>query len=425
MKIKERALSLLLSLVMVLTFMPALAFAEGDEPADANGTPAIEETTEAVEEASEEQSEGATVEAPEEDLVEAPLNTDSTPAARDVGENWSIEGIGGNTFLMPWERDEPDYYEPWVWAEGYSDGDKELQYCWFKDNTALGDWANLSVNENSFESQIIISETGTYTFSVREAGDATQISSKSWTVYEPPTQGHLVFGAIDDSKAYVDTYWLDETGPTGNVVIPQTMAFADGKTRTVTAVSFWGDNASSISIPACVTDVLAGIKDYEYYDYETDTYVNPVLVPGFVIYGTNGTAAQAFANKYGIAFRDLAAEAAAAAEAARQGTPGSLPKVKASKPKAAKKAITVKWKKLNKKQLKSGVSNIEVWVCSDGAFANGSTIEKVVGKKKASLKIKGLQKGVTYYVKVRAITYSGGTKIVGPWSAVKKVKVKK
>ena len=119
------------------------------------------------------------------------------------------------------------------------------------------------------------------------------------------------------------------------------------------------------------------------------------------------------------------AAAAAAIEAARQGTPGSLPGVKASKPKAAKKAITVKWKKLNKKQLKSGVSNIEVWVCSDGAFASGSTIEKVVGKKKSSVKIKGLQKGVTYYAKARAITYSGGAKIVGPWSAVKTVKVKK
>lgn len=123
-----------------------------------------------------------------------------------------------------------------------------------------------------------------------------------------------------------------------------------------------------------------------------------------------------------------AAEAAAAAqaEAARQGVySGSMPAVKASKPKAAKKAITVKWKKLKKKQFKSGVSKIEVWVSTNTAFARGATIEKTVGKKKASIKIKGLQKGVTYYAKVRSIKYVNGQKVVGKWSGVKKVKVKK
>ena len=52
----------------------------------------------------------------------------------------------------------------------------------------------------------------------------------------------------------------------------------------------------------------------------------------------------------------------AAKEAARQGTPDrSLPKVKITKPKPAKKAATIKWKKLNKKQLKkSKAQKIEV-----------------------------------------------------------------
>ena len=118
--------------------------------------------------------------------------------------------------------------------------------------------------------------------------------------------------------------------------------------------------------------------------------------------------------------------AAAAAEAARQGVySASMPAAKASKPKAAKKSITVKWKKLKKKQLKSGVSNIEIWVSTNTAFARGATIEKTVGKKKASIKIKGLQKGVTYYAKVRTIKYVNGQKVVGKWSGTKKVKVKK
>ena len=42
MKIKERALALLLSMVMVLTFMPALAFAD-DEAVVADGISMVEE----------------------------------------------------------------------------------------------------------------------------------------------------------------------------------------------------------------------------------------------------------------------------------------------------------------------------------------------------------------------------------------------
>lgn len=122
---------------------------------------------------------------------------------------------------------------------------------------------------------------------------------------------------------------------------------------------------------------------------------------------------------------NAAASAAAKAEADRNGIySGSMPAVKSSKAKAAKKAITVKWKKLKKKQLKSGTTKIEVWVCTNKAFAKGATIEKFAGKKKASLKVKGLKKGTTYYAKVRAIKYVNGQKIVGKWSAVKKVKAK-
>lgn len=116
---------------------------------------------------------------------------------------------------------------------------------------------------------------------------------------------------------------------------------------------------------------------------------------------------------------------ASAAEAARQGTADpKLPKVKIAKSKVSKKSVTAKWKKLKKKQLKKGVTNIEIWVCPDKNFAVGNTKEALAGKKKASKKIKGLAKG-TYYVKVRAIRKAGGVKYVGPWSKVKKIKVKK
>lgn len=206
----------------------------------------------------------------------------------------------------------------------------------------------------------------------------------------------------------------------GKVSFLSSVKLSNGRTYPVNCIeTYLPKEVTAVDIPASVKEIY-GIGYYE--DENGDTFA----VPGFTIFGKTGSAAQAYAKTNGFRFRDLAVEAAARAEAARQGTySGSMPAVKASKPKAAKKAITVKWKKLKKKQLKSGVSKIEIWVCTNTAFARGATIEKTVGKKKASIKIKGLQKGVTYYAKVRAIKYVNGQKIVGKWSGVKKVKVKK
>ena len=113
-------------------------------------------------------------------------------------------------------------------------------------------------------------------------------------------------------------------------------------------------------------------------------------------------------------------------EAARQGVPdGSIPKVKTKKPSTGKKSITVKWKKLTKKQLKkSKATNYEVWVCPNLGFAKGETSEHVIKKNKAGVKIKKVPKG-TYYVKVRAIRDVGGVRYAGPWTKPKQVKVKK
>lgn len=118
--------------------------------------------------------------------------------------------------------------------------------------------------------------------------------------------------------------------------------------------------------------------------------------------------------------------AAQAAEDARQGIyDPTIPKVKAKKPAAKKAKITAKWTKLKKKQLKkSKATNYEIWVCPNTGFAKGDTIERIVGKGKASIKIGGLQKNTKYFVKVRAIKYVNGKKYVGPWNQ-KSVKTKK
>ena len=95
-----------------------------------------------------------------------------------------------------------------------------------------------------------------------------------------------------------------------------------------------------------------------------------------------------------------------------------IPSVKISKPTAAKKKITVKWKKVSKKNLKK-ISGIEIQVATDPGFTN-IVKTATAGKKKTSKKIGGLQSKTKYYVRIRA--YAAGNHVSG-WKS-KSVKVK-
>lgn len=304
MKIKERALSILLALVMALAFMPAFAFAaEGEEASDFDGATAVGEPAEAF-------------------LEEAPAIKEGAKDALNAGDYIDANGIFTYTKK--------------------ADGTLELYY--------------------------------------REKDKAVGLTSLT-----------------------IPTY----------VVLDN-----DGVQRPVTSIDYdalwdlpW---ITSVTVPSTVTEI-----DSHALGYYGDDYIK---VPGFTIIGTTGTAAQTYAITNGFIFRDPVAEA----EAARQGTPdGSIPKVKISKPSTGKKSITVKWKKLTKKQLKkSKAKSYEVWVSANPGFVSGETSEHIIKKSKSALKIKKVPKG-TYYVKVRAIKIIGGVKYVGPWSKIKKVKVKK
>ena len=98
-----------------------------------------------------------------------------------------------------------------------------------------------------------------------------------------------------------------------------------------------------------------------------------------------------------------------------------LPAVKISKPKAAKKAVTVKWKKVSKKNQKK-IQGIEIQVATDPDFTN-IVKTATAGKKKTSKKIKGLTSKQTYYVRIRAYKDTADGYHVSGWKS-KKVKVK-
>ena len=403
MKKHNKLLAMLMALAMVLAYMPAMAFAEGEEPAADDGTPAVEEVVE-VEDTAEEAVK------PSEESLQLVEEKESikVDALNDVGEDWYLYNEASTYWNWPGD----DYL--YGWATLFNE-EIELEYQWLKDGSPLTAWTDLTeVDEDGdLYNEICINTSGTYTFSVREKTNPTQTASRTWTVYYYSVVNGIVYGpGENDNTAWAED--LNSSSATGNIVIPPTITLADGKTRTVTEVAVYSPNAASISIPASVTHIWNGVGLRSYDLDDNYNIINPVPIPGFVIYGTNGSYAQVYANKYGIAFSDPV-----------NGTPdGSIAKVKMSKPSTAKKAITVKWKKFTKKQLKkSGAISYEIWVATDPGFTN-VVKTATAGKKKASKKIKVPAKG-TYYVKVRAIKQVGVFKMAGAWSKAKKVKVKK
>ncbi|MBR2539988.1 MAG: leucine-rich repeat protein [Mogibacterium sp.] len=111
----------------------------------------------------------------------------------------------------------------------------------------------------------------------------------------------------------------------------------------------------------------------------------------------------------------------AAAQAAVPQDIQDLKAVKISKPKAAKKKVTVKWKKVNKKDQKK-IGGIEIQVATDPDFVN--IVKSTTAKKsKTNKTIKGLQSKTTYWVRIRAYKNAADGKHVSAWKT-KKVKIK-
>ena len=101
----------------------------------------------------------------------------------------------------------------------------------------------------------------------------------------------------------------------------------------------------------------------------------------------------------------------------------NLPKVKLTKVKAGKKSMTVKWKKISKKNRKK-IKKVQIEYSTDRYFNTDVKTVNVSSKKK-SKKIKRLQKGQYYYVRIRAYTKSGDRINISNWSSIKGAKIKK
>lgn len=90
-----------------------------------------------------------------------------------------------------------------------------------------------------------------------------------------------------------------------------------------------------------------------------------------------------------------------------------LPAVKISKPKAGKKKMTVKWKKVSKKNQKK-ITGIEIQIATDPAFTS-IVMTTTGGKNKTSKTIKGLRSNTKYYVRIRAFKNAADGKHISKW----------
>ncbi len=100
----------------------------------------------------------------------------------------------------------------------------------------------------------------------------------------------------------------------------------------------------------------------------------------------------------------------------------TLPAVKISKPKAAKKSATIKWKKVSVKNQKK-IAKIQIQYSTDKNFKK-NVKSKYAKATKTSYKIKKLKSKKKYYVRIRAYTKSDGQVHVSKWSAKKPFKAK-
>ena len=96
------------------------------------------------------------------------------------------------------------------------------------------------------------------------------------------------------------------------------------------------------------------------------------------------------------------------------------------KTKVKKNKVTVTWKKFRvTKKTKADwgrIKKIEIQYSTDRSFPAGNRKSKLIGKKKTKQVLKGLQKGTTYYIRVRYTDGAGG---YSNWSSMKKAKTKK
>ena len=86
--------------------------------------------------------------------------------------------------------------------------------------------------------------------------------------------------------------------------------------------------------------------------------------------------------------------------------------------KAAKKAVSVEWKKV------SGVSGYEIQLATDKKFKKNKKTVTIKKQKTTKTTVKKLKAKKKYYVRIRTYKIVNGKKVYSSWSKIKTVKTK-
>lgn len=184
------------------------------------------------------------------------------------------------------------------------------------------------------------------------------------------------------------------------VTIPDTV-------DTIGSFTFAGNGLKEITIPDSVQEIGNYAFGFNYSRNAETGEVKFTKVPGFVVYGTYGSEAYAYAYNHGLKFVDKKRNAAAV-------------KVKITAKSLKKKKVKLTWKKT------TGVSGFEVYRATkkNGKYKKAATIKKPSAKswtkKYAKTKV-----GKKLYFKVRSYTMVDGKKIYGKWSNIVAAKIRK
>ena len=304
MKMKKRALAILLALAMTLTLMPTVAFA-GEKSNEK-----IRSKTKSVKQ----------LHVRNEGNKRAKLGDVSIKNSED----WDLEY---DLRYLTWED---DYLYAWV---EYYDEIIPLEYNIFnlKDNTALFEKWQPLVKDDEDEYCVYYDsrdfDLGDYKLVVREVDNTNVEKSIEYNIitYWRSTIDGLYYelNGADEVNDLAGVWGYDsDNPPTGNITVLPQVKLSNGKIYLVTEVNdLYGlKDVNSISIPASVTYIepqSIGYFGNEYDEEDGIYYPTYQKVLNFTVYGKTGSAAHQYAKNNGFAFRDLEAEAAAQAAAAQ------------------------------------------------------------------------------------------------------------
>ncbi len=452
MKIKERALAIFVSLVMVLTLMPALAFANDSWSAMAKDPiPRIQGGTTELEVVINNNNYGGDLTfkwyksvgpgTGEGSMLEEDLYANKITIYTPGYYYCVIEDIDERKETVEFYVGTDDYDPGWtaqiksISVSFVDEDNSRFQFHEGTDKTMIARWNDAIDDEDDIEGY-------DYGFCVGDKITATLTDGATKTVVAKDPQGFIQW-YVNEDEDYLQGGYYAPSLEDDQFTTPWTpdgdnyfwVMFGGIEDEEGNLTSAESTLYKATIIPATPAEDLAAAKAAA--KSELETYKNAAdYRPAQQTELANAIAAGKTAidnanDKAGVASALASAKAAidkikTAAQLNTEETTQvqpvqeimDLPVVKISKPKAAKKKITVKWKKVSKKNLKK-ISGIQIRVATDPNFTN-IVKTATVGKKKTSKVIKGLQPKTKYYVQIRA--YAAGNH-VSDWRS-KSVKVK-